>query len=213
MLSKKEAKETMEKLYIMYPDAECELNYTTPFELLIATVLSAQTTDVKVNEVTKELFKEYNTPEKLINLSTSELEDKIRKIGLYKNKAKNILLLCRALIENFNGEVPQTMDELTSLAGVGRKTANVVMSNAFKIPAFAVDTHVFRVSNRIGLAEAKNVEETENQLTKLIDRKDWIKAHHTIIFHGRRVCKAVKPRCQECAISSECEYYKKENAH
>lgn len=208
MMNKKIAKETMEELYKTYPDAECELNFTTPFQLLIATVLSAQTTDVKVNEVTKELFKEYDTPEKFLNLSTSELEEKIRKIGLYKNKAKNILLLCRSLIENFNGEVPKTMEELTSLAGVGRKTANVVMSNAFNIPAFAVDTHVFRVSNRIGLATAKNVEETEKQLTKLIDKKYWIKAHHTIIFHGRRICKAIKPKCEECGISDRCEYYK-----
>lgn len=211
MIKKQAAKEVMSQLYKMYPDAECELNHSTPFELLIATVLSAQTTDVKVNEVTKELFKEYNTPEKFLNLSQGELEEKIRKIGLYKNKAKNILLLCRSLIENFNGEVPQTMEELTSLAGVGRKTANVVMSNAFKIPAFAVDTHVFRLCNRIGLADAKNVEETEKQVTKKIDKDDWIKAHHTIIFHGRRVCKAVKPRCEDCGISDKCRYYKEMN--
>lgn len=208
MANNKKAKEIMNELYKIHPDAECELNHTTAFELLIATVLSAQTTDVKVNEVTKELFKEYNTPQKFLNLSIEELEEKIRKIGLYKSKAKNILSLCRSLIENFNSEVPRTMEELTSLAGVGRKTANVVMSNAFNIPAFAVDTHVFRVSNRIGIVDAKNVEETEKQFTKLIDKEDWIKAHHTIIFHGRRICKAIKPRCDQCGISDRCKYFK-----
>lgn len=207
MLDEEKIHIVLEHLYQIHPNAECELVHSNSFELLIATVLSAQTTDKKVNEVTEMLFKKYNTPEKFLELTQEELELKIKVIGLYKSKAKNILSLCRALIINFNSEVPSTMEELITLSGVGRKTANVVLSNAFNVPAFAVDTHVFRVSNRIGLSSGKDVLEVENQLMKNIPKELWIKTHHTLIFHGRRICKAIKPICVECGIAIWCEYY------
>lgn len=192
-----------------YPDAECELNHDTSFQLLVATILSAQTTDKKVNEVTKDLFKEYPTLKEFLLLTREELEERIKQIGLYRNKTKNILLMCRQLQEEFSGEVPNTMEDLISLAGVGRKTANVVLSNAFGVPSIAVDTHVFRVSNRIGLAKAKNVLDTEIQLQKAIDKEFWIQSHHLIIFHGRRCCYARNPNCSKCIIQEYCNYYKK----
>lgn len=207
MLKSKEIRNVLNKLYEMYPDAHCELNHSTPFELLIATVLSAQTTDKKVNQVTEKLFKEYKTPYDFLMLTQEDLEIKIKEIGLYKSKAKNILGLCQALITNFNGKVPKTIDELITLPGAGKKTANVVVSNAFNIPAFAVDTHVFRVSNRIGLADGKNVVEVENQLMEGIPKDEWIKAHHTLIFHGRRICAARNPKCSDCAINSVCKFF------
>ena len=209
MLKQKYIRDVLNKLYEMYPDAHCELNHSTPFELLIATVLSAQTTDKKVNQVTEKLFKEYKTPQDFLKLSQEELEIKIKEIGLYKSKAKNILGLCEALITNFNGEVPKTIDELVTLPGAGKKTANVVVSNAFNIPALAVDTHVFRVSNRIGLADGKNVVEVEEQLMKKIPEEEWIIAHHTLIFHGRRICVARNPKCSECAINYTCKFFLK----
>ena len=205
---KKNVKEILELLKTEYPDAKCELDYSTPFQLLVATILSAQTTDKKVNEVTEELFKEYPTVDDFLELSQEELENRIKKIGLYRNKAKNILLMCRQLKENFKGEVPDTMEGITSLAGAGRKTANVVLSNAFGVPAIAVDTHVFRVSNRIGLAKADNVEDTEEQLRKNIAKKEWSLAHHLLIFHGRRCCTARRPECERCIIKDYCNYYK-----
>lgn len=205
---KKNVKEILELLKKEYPDAKCELDYGTPFQLLVATILSAQTTDKKVNEVTEELFKEYPTVDHFLKLSQEELENKIKKIGLYRNKAKNILLMCRQLKENYKGEVPNTMEDITSLAGAGRKTANVVLSNAFGVPAIAVDTHVFRVSNRIGLAKADNVEDTEEQLRKNIAKKEWSLAHHLLIFHGRRCCTARRPECERCIIRDYCNYYK-----
>lgn len=197
----------LNNLYRDYPDAHCELNHRDPFELLVATILSAQTTDKKVNEVTARLFKRCNTPYDFVKLTQEELQDEIREIGLYKNKAKNILLMCQSLIDNYNGEVPKSKEELMKLAGVGVKTANVVVSNAFNIPAMAVDTHVFRVSNRIGIADAKTPEETEKQLMHNIPQDQWIKAHHTFIFHGRRTCIARKPKCDICSVRSLCRYY------
>lgn len=191
----------------LYPDAKCELNYETPFQLLVATALSAQTTDKKVNAVTETLFKDYPDADSFLNLTQEELEKKIKTIGLYRNKAKNLLKMCSQLKENFNGEVPKTMEEITSLAGAGRKTANVVLSNAFGVPAIAVDTHVFRVSNRIGLAHAKNVNDTEKQLQNNIPREEWSLAHHLIIFHGRRCCYARNPNCEECSLALYCDYY------
>ena len=201
-------KNVIELLMKEYPDARCELNYETPFQLLVATILSAQTTDKKVNEVTKDLFKEYPTVNEFLLLTQNELEDKIKQIGLYRNKAKHILLMCRQLTEEFNGEVPNTMEGIMSLAGAGRKTANVVLSNAFDVPSIAVDTHVFRVSNRIGLANAENVLDTEIQLQKAIDKKLWSLAHHLLIFHGRRCCYARNPNCEHCIIKEHCKYYK-----
>jgi endonuclease-3 len=198
----------LELLMEAYPDAKCELDHKSPFQLLVATILSAQTTDKKVNEVTESLFKEYPDLDSFLTLTHEELENRIKQIGLYRNKAKNIYLMCRQLKEKFNGEVPNTMEEITSLAGAGRKTANVVLSNAFGVPAIAVDTHVFRVSNRIGLAKAENVEKTEEQLMKEIPKNQWSHAHHLLIFHGRRCCIARKPNCEGCIINKYCNYYK-----
>lgn len=201
-------KKIIELLMAEYPDAKCELEHENPFQLLVATILSAQTTDKKVNEVTKDLFKEYPTLDEFLLLTQGELENRIKQIGLYRNKAKHIYTMCRQLKEEFNREVPNTMDGITSLAGAGRKTANVVLSNAFGVPSIAVDTHVFRVSNRIGLANADNVLDTELQLQKAISKKLWSLAHHLIIFHGRRCCYARNPNCGECVIKDYCKYYK-----
>lgn len=208
MLSKEEIKEVINILLKTYPDATVELEHSSTFELLIATILSAQCTDVRVNKITRELFKDYNTPEDFIQLTEEELGEKIRSCGFYKVKSKNILATSRKIIEEFNGQVPNTMEELITLPGVGRKTANVVLSNAFGVPAIAVDTHVFRVSNRIGLANSKNVLDTEKDLMDNIDKNMWSKAHHLLIFHGRRVCKARRPLCNECPLTNYCLYYK-----
>lgn len=201
----------LDLLMIEYPDAKCELEHKDAFQLLVATILSAQTTDVKVNEVTKTLFKEYPTVDDFLTLSQDELESRIRTIGLYRNKSKNILAMCKKLKEEFNGNVPSTMEGITSLPGAGRKTANVVLSNAFNVPAIAVDTHVFRVSNRIGLAHAKDVNETEKQLQKNIPKSQWSHAHHLLIFHGRRCCSARKPKCESCKIALYCNFFKDNN--
>ncbi|MCI5839894.1 MAG: endonuclease III [Peptoniphilaceae bacterium] len=192
-----------------YPDdTKSMLNFSTPFELLIATILSAQCTDVRVNKVTSEMFKNYNTPEDFCNLSLEELEKMIKSCGLYKTKAKNIKNASKKLIENFNSVVPNNMKDLTSLPGVGRKTANVVMSNAFGIDAIAVDTHVFRVSNRIGLADSDDVYKTEIQLRKNIPKEKWSEMHHQLIHLGREICKARNPECEVCELKNICEFYK-----
>lgn len=209
-LTKKEKALVLEKLLYTYPDAGPELDFTTPFELLIATILSAQCTDVRVNKVTAELFDELKAPEDYIALGQNELEKRIRTCGLSNSKSTNIINTCEILINEYTGMVPETIEELITLPGVGRKTANVVASNAFGVPAIAVDTHVFRVSNRIGLAHSKTVEKTEEDLMKNIPRHMWIKAHHLLIFHGRRICKARKPECEICTINSECLYYERE---
>lgn len=181
------------------------LNFSTPFELLVAVVLSAQCTDQRVNVVTKELFKNYNTPEKMLLLSQEELEKYIFSCGLYRAKAEHILSLSRDIIDKFNGQVPSTLKELQTLSGVGRKTANVVYSVAFKGDAIAVDTHVFRVANRIGLASANSPLKTEKGLMEILDKKDWSKAHHYLIYLGRSYCKAQKPNCENCPIKDLCE--------
>ena len=204
-------KKIINTLIDMYPDAKCELEHKSPFQLLIATVLSAQTTDKKVNEVTLTLFKDYPDLDSFLKLTEEQIQQKIKVIGLYKNKSKNIVKLCKKLKEEFNGVVPETHEELMSLDGVGRKTANVVLSNAFGKDAIAVDVHVFRVSNRIGLASAKTPELTEVDLMKNIDKKLWSLSHHLLIFHGRRCCTARKPKCQECNINLYCNQYKKDN--
>jgi endonuclease III len=192
----------LEKAYF---DATCALEYATPLELLISTILSAQCTDRQVNLATTTLFKLFHTPEDYAQLSPAELEPHIRSCGFYRNKARNIVLMCRLLLERFGGEVPHTMEELSTLPGVGRKTANVVLSNAFGQDAIAVDTHVFRVSNRIGFVRARTPEETEKQLMKRIPKGKWSQAHHWIITHGRRVCHARKPECYRCPIIEMCE--------
>ncbi|MFY9285208.1 MAG: endonuclease III [Tissierellaceae bacterium] len=209
ILSKEEINKVLEILRDLYPDARAELDFTNPFELLIATILSAQCTDVQVNKTTSKLFKEYKTPKDYLTMTEKELGKKIYSCGFYKTKSKNILETCRILVEEYDSQVPDTIEDLMKLPGVGKKTANVVVSNAFGTPAIAVDTHVFRVSNRIGLADSKNVEDTEIDLMKNIDKDLWIDAHHQLIFHGRRMCKARNPLCEECPINPYCFYYKK----
>lgn len=192
-----------------YPDAKCELEYKTPYELLVATVLSAQSTDVRVNIVTKELFKNYNTPEKILKLGEEKLMEYIKSIGFYNVKSKNIIALSHLLIQNYDSQVPEQMDELLKLPGVGRKTANVVLSNCFGVPAIAVDTHVFRVSTRLGFSDKKDPLQVEQDLMKKISKKYWTDAHHAFIFHGRRICKARNPICELCSVQSYCIFYKK----
>lgn len=206
-MEKDNIKKVLDILSETYEGAKCGLEYKSPYELLVSTILSAQCTDERVNIVTKELYKAYNTPEKMVILNESELGDKIKSCGLYKNKSKNILAASRDILTKFHGKVPNTMEELVSLPGVGRKTANVVLSNAFGVPAIAVDTHVFRVSNRIGITEGKNVDQVEKQLRENIPKEMWSDVHHYIIWHGRKICKARKLECEKCPIAPYCEYY------
>lgn len=189
----------------LYPDAKCALNHETPFELLVATILSAQCTDKRVNIITAKLFPKYNTPEQFASLTQAELEEEIRECGLFRNKAKAIIEASRAILGRHHGEVPQTLEELMALPGVGRKTANVVLANAFGKPAIAVDTHVFRVANRLGLANSKDVLKTEQQLMRHIPEELWAPAHHWLIHHGRQVCSARGPKCAECLIRLHCK--------
>ena len=193
----------------MYPDAKPALHFRTAYELLIAVVLSAQCTDERVNKVTTELFKEYDTPEKMLALSQGELEGKIFSCGFYRNKAKHILSASQDILTRFGGEVPATLEELQTLAGVGRKTANVVYSVAFGGDAIAVDTHVFRVSNRLGLAEGNTPEKVEEGLMKAIPRSDWSQAHHWLIWHGRKICHSQRPACADCALTAHCKHFQK----
>ncbi|NSJ92573.1 endonuclease III [Coprococcus sp. MSK.21.13] len=206
-MNKERIKRVLDILGKTYPEAKCQLDFKSPYELLVSTILSAQCTDKRVNKVTSELFKEYNTPEKMLQLSQEELGTKIKSCGLYNNKSMNILEASKKILQDFKGKVPQTMRELMSLPGVGRKTANVVLSNAFGIPAIAVDTHVFRVSNRIGIAKGKNPNEVEMELMKNIDRDMWSITHHYLIWHGRYTCKSRKPQCEQCPIAPYCEYF------
>ncbi len=191
-------------LEALYPDAQPELNFTNPYETLVATMLSAQSTDVQVNKVTPAVFRDFPTVEALAATTPEILLPYVRSCG-FKSKATNLVLAARDIVARFHGQVPNTLEELTSLKGVGRKTANVVLANAFGVPAMAVDTHVFRVSNRLGLARATTVEKTEQQLMKAIPRELWNKAHHWLIFHGRRVCKARNPACGSCALFPLCQ--------
>jgi len=195
----------LDTIAAMFPDAHCELNHTNPFELLIAVLLSAQCTDETVNKVTAGLFQKYRSPQDYLAVELSELEQDIRKIGLYRNKAKNIRKLCEILIDRYDGQVPATRDELVELPGVGRKTANVVVSNAFGEPAIAVDTHVERVSKRLGLARPEDsVLEVEQKLMKKVPREEWTMTHHRLIFFGRYHCKAQNPQCTACPLIRIC---------
>lgn len=194
----------------MFPNAECELNHSNAFELTIAVVMSAQCTDKKVNEVTASLFKKYKTPEDYLSVPLEELENDIRHIGLYRNKAKNIRKLCQALIEKHGGEIPRSHEELIKLAGVGRKTANVVVSVAFGVPAIAVDTHVERVSKRLGICRQKDsVLEVEKTLQRMVPKEEWSNTHHRLIFFGRYHCTAKNPNCPECPLLDVCPEGKK----
>jgi len=188
------------------PDPRTELRYQSPFELLIAVILSAQATDVSVNKVTGELFEIANTPEKMLGLGERELKHRIRTIGLFNTKAKNILKTCQLLVERHDGDVPDTREDLEALPGVGRKTANVILNTAFGQPTIAVDTHIFRVSNRTGLAPGKTPLEVEQKLLRSTPESYRLGAHHWLILHGRYICKARKPACPECAIIDYCEY-------
>ena len=209
LITDEELKEVLDILDKTYPDARPELDHTSPFEMLIATILSAQCTDVRVNMVTKDLFKLAQGPEDILALGFGRLSEIIRPCGFYNTKASNILKTCQLLVDNYQSQVPKTIEELITLPGVGKKTANVVVSTCFGIPAIAVDTHVFRVTNRIGIVDEKNVEDTEEKLMERIDRNFWTKAHHIFIFHGRRQCKARNPQCETCPIRSYCLEYKK----
>ena len=197
-------KAILAELKRLYPDAGPELNFTNPYETLVATMLSAQCTDKQVNKVTPAVFARYPDAVSMAAAAVEDLYPMVKSCG-FKSKAGNIIEACRLITLNHGGEVPGTMEELTALPGVGRKTANVVMANAFKVPAIAVDTHVFRVSNRLGLADAKDVENTEKQLMKAIPKSDWCDAHHWLIFHGRRVCKAQRPLCESCTLKDMCK--------
>lgn len=204
-------KAILAELKRLYPDAGPELHFTNPYETLVATMLSAQCTDKQVNKVTPAVFARYPDAASMAACTAEELYPLVKSCG-FKSKASNIVSACRMLVERHDGQVPATMEELTALPGVGRKTANVVLANAFGVPAIAVDTHVFRVSNRLGLADASTVEETERQLMKAIPRADWRDAHHWLIFHGRRVCKAQHPLCESCTLRPLCKEAKARQA-
>ena len=209
MTKKELASLVNEKLDIMYLDAKCGLDYRNIFELIVAVSLSAQTTDVSVNKVTPILFSKYKDAYSLANADIKDVEDIIRSIGLYKNKAKNIVNLSKEIISKFNGEVPNTLDELMSLSGVGYKTASVVLVEGFKIPAFPVDTHISRISKRVGLVkESLDPTEISYSLMKLYDKSLYHKLHHQMIYLGRYTCKSQKPNCNECLMKEFCKYYK-----
>lgn len=195
----------LEKLYY---DAKPALKFSSPYELLVAVILSAQCTDERVNKVTEILFEKHNTPQSMLLLTQPQLEKYIFSCGFYRMKAEHILSASRDILDKFGGEVPSTVEELMSLAGVGKKTANVVYSVAFGGDAIAVDTHVFRVSNRLGLAKGDTPLEVEAGLNKAIPKKDWSKAHHWLIYHGRRVCHSQRPNCESCTLKEFCDYAK-----
>ncbi len=199
----------LENLGKLYPDAAPALHYNSPYELLVAVILSAQCTDERVNKVTAELFKKHNSPATMLELTQEELEKYIFSCGFYRNKAAHILSASKDIMEKFNGEVPSSHAELKTLAGVGQKTANVVYAVAFGGDAIAVDTHVFRVSNRLGIAHGNTPEKVEECLEKAIPQNMWSKAHHYLIYHGRRVCHSRKPDCENCTLKEWCEYYNK----
>ena len=201
--------EIINEVNALYDNPKCELVFSSNYELLVAVILSAQCTDKRVNQVTSELFKEFNTPEKMITLSQEELENKIRSCGFFHNKAKHILDASRDLVEKYGGEIPSDKEKLKALAGVGEKTANVVLATAFGEPAIAVDTHVFRVSNRLGLANSKDVFKTQKQLEKVLPKDLWIKFHYALVLHGRYVCKSQNPNCRECKLNKLCKFNNK----
>ena len=209
MVKNEDIKLILDRLEENYPDAECALVHQNVYQLIVAVALSAQTTDKSVNLITPALFEKYPTAADLAVAEVSDVEDYIRRIGMYKTKAKNIVGMAKALVEKHGGQVPEDYDALVNLPGVGRKTANVVLSVGFGHQRIAVDTHVFRVANRIGLVAEKDVLKTELSLMDRIPEERWSKTHHSLIFHGRQCCDARKPKCEECSISQWCEEYKK----
>jgi endonuclease-3 len=206
---KKKVKRISKKLYEAYPEATCSLDYQSPLQLLISTILAAQCTDERVNIVTKELFKKYRTAEDFAKANIEELEQDIKSTGFYRNKAKNIIACCSKIIKEHGGKVPDNMEDLTALPGVGRKTANVVLSNVYNVPGVIVDTHCKRLSNRIGLTEQEDPVKIEHELMEIIPHKDWSKFSNNLVFHGRAICDARKPKCEICPISEDCSYFVK----
>lgn len=204
ILAKAKIQKILDTLNNLYPAPTTELNFKTPFELLVATILSAQTTDRQVNKITANLFSKWHTPEEFAELPVKALENEIKSCGLFKNKAKNIIAASKLLVEQYNSEVPTNIEDLLKIPGAGRKTANVVLANAFGHDVIAVDTHVFRVSNRLGLADSTSVDGTEKQLMDNIPAGIRNNAHHWLILHGRNICKAKNPKCPECPINLYC---------
>lgn len=200
----KEQQAILKGLSELYPNAGPELHFSNPFETLVATILAAQCTDQRVNQVTPALFRDYPDPQAMAKATPEEIFPYVKSCG-FKSKAANIVNASRMIVEKFHGQVPNTLEELTQLPGVGRKTANVVLAFSFGQPAIPVDTHVFRVANRLGLSDALTVEETEKQLMALIPKEDWSQAHHWLIYHGRRVCHSQRPACESCALKNSCK--------
>lgn len=209
-MKKTDKQAALAELEKLYKGAKPALLYNSPYELLVAVILSAQCTDERVNKVTRVLFERYNTPQSMLALSQAELEKYIFSCGFYRMKAAHILSASKDILDKFNGEVPQTVETLMTLAGVGKKTANVVYSVAFGGDAIAVDTHVFRVSNRLGLAKANTPLKVEEALNKVIPKSDWSSAHHWLIWHGRKVCHSQRPNCESCTLAAWCDYRKKQ---
>ena len=208
-MNKQKRTEIFTRLRAANPNPTTELNYSSPFELLIAVILSAQATEVGVNKATDKLFPVANTPDTILALGVDGLKEYIKTIGLFNSKAENVIKTCRILVEQHGSEVPQTREALEALPGVGRKTANVVLNTAFGQPAMAVDTHIFRVSNRTGIAPGKNVLEVEDRLMRWVPKEFLLDAHHWLILHGRYTCVARKPRCGACLIEDLCEFREK----
>lgn len=206
-VNKEEKLKAINVLNTMFPEAHCELNFKNNFELVCAVILSAQCTDKRVNIVTPALFKKYPTPYKLALANLNDVEEIIKPCGFYHNKAKNLVNMAKGLVQNFEGKVPNNLPDLITLSGVGRKTANVVYAVGFGGQAIAVDTHVFRTSNRLGLSNSKNVLNTEKQLMKIVPKGEWSKTHHSLIFLGRYICKARTPDCPNCNLKPYCKYY------
>lgn len=209
MKNKEETEKIIERLKQMYPDATCSLDFKTPFEMGIAVMLSAQCTDARVNLTTPKLFKRCKIPEDYINIDITELEELIHSCGFYKNKAKNIKGYAEKIVNEYKGELPKTMEELITLPGIGRKSANVIMLEVFDNPCgIAVDTHAKRISNRLGLSKEKEPSKIEKDLLKTIPKKYLKDVNHLLVWHGRNLCTAKKPKCEECNLKRECDYYK-----
>ena len=210
MKTKKQSIEIIKKLKEYYPDATCSLDFTSPFEMLVAVMLSAQCTDERVNKTTPNLFNKYDTPDKMAQIDLKELEEIIHPCGFYKTKAKNVKACSQKLIDEFNGKVPENMNDLQSLPGVGRKSANVVMLEAFHNPqGIAVDTHAKRISNRIGFSKESEPEKIEQDLLKVIPKEYYYDVNHLLVWHGRKICDARKPKCEECPVKKYCNEYNK----
>lgn len=207
-MDKIKAYENFNKIRVLFPSLKCELNFNNNFELLIAVILSAQCTDKRVNIVTQKLFEKYKTPKDFCDISLEDLEEIIKPCGFFRNKSKNIKLASEKIVKDFNGQVPSKFEDLIKLNGVGRKTANVIMSVAFNKNAIAVDTHVFRVSNRLNLSSSKNVLDCEKDLQKTFNEEDWSELHYTLVLFGRYYCTARNPKCDNCVVKENCKYFK-----